>query len=563
MLRLLGSLNISFRLYVLALLFGLGLALLGGLGLRMEWKALRGDRTGQLKSLVDLAAGVAERNRALAMAGKITEAEAQSRALDEITSMRYGQGDYFFVQTEDMVVIGHPNPKQVGANILQQPDARGFNYAADVRPRVMRDGEATVSYYFPRLGSPVAQEKIGLYHRYKPWGWLIGTGVYVDDLDAAFWSSATRLLSVALAVLAVTIGAATVIIRGITKPLGGLKHMMEQLSAGRTDMDVPHTELRDELGAMARTVQVFKDTMAETNRLRSEQEALKATSQAAQKRALSEMADSFETQVGAIVGQLSSASAELETTARSMSDTAGQTASKASAATAAASEASAVVQTVAAAAEELTATIAAINQQVAQSTAMTAKSVEDAERTDRIVRDLADSAQRIGQVVELITGIAGQTNLLALNATIEAARAGEAGKGFAVVASEVKGLASQTAKATEEIAQQISKIQASTREAVQAIQGIATSVGEVSGIATSIAAAVEQQGAATAEIARSVHQAAQATEHVGVNIGGVSQEASTTGTAAARLLNAAGHLSRQADNLRTEVNSFAAGVRAA
>jgi methyl-accepting chemotaxis protein len=275
------------------------------------------------------------------------------------------------------------------------------------------------------------------------------------------------------------------------------------------------------------------------------------------------MADKFETQVGAIVEQISSASSTLEKTASTMSEAAARTAGDASATTAAANDASSGVQGVAAAAEELASSIAEISRQVTHSGKVTGKAVEDARRTDTIVHALADGAQKIGDVVGLISSIAGQTNLLALNATIEAARAGEAGKGFAVVASEVKGLATQTARATEEIAQQISHIQASTREAVQAIQGITTSVGEVSEIAISISAAIEEQGAATTEIARTVQKAAQATRQVETNISSVSTDASTTGTSAAQVLNAAGDLSRQAEWLKTEVNNFTSGIRAA
>ena len=383
------------------------------------------------------------------------------------------------------------------------------------------------------------------------------------DLSPAFWSDATWVAGIAAAIIAVLAGIAAVTIRSIARPLDGLTQVMEQLATGRTDVVVPHTALADEIGAMAAAVQVFKDTMAEAERQRLEQATLKVTAQAEQKHVLGRMADQFEGQVGALVGQLSSASTELEATARSMTDMAARADHKASSAAAAAGEASAGVQAVAAASEELAASIQEISRRVAQSTEMTARSVEDAKRTDSIVRDLSDSAQRIGQVVELITGIAAQTNLLALNATIEAARAGDAGKGFAVVASEVKGLATQTAKATEEIAQQIARIQASTREAVAAIESISNSVGEVSGIAISIAAAVEEQGAATADIARSVQQAALATEMVGVNIASVSEEAGGTGAAATEVLGAAGELSRQAERLRAEVKTFAAGVRAA
>ena len=350
--------------------------------------------------------------------------------------------------------------------------------------------------------------------------------------------------------------------RRIVKPIVRMTDFMRRLAERDYAAAVPFAEQQDEIGGMAAAVQVFKDNMLRAETLAAEQEAERAAKEARAAR-LAGLVQEFEAEVSGMVNHLSNSSTELEATARSMNLLAGRTNSQAEAVSTAAQGASAGVQTVAAASEELAASIEEIGRQVAQSTEKTGRSVEEARRTDTIVRNLADSAQRIGQVIELITGIAGQTNLLALNATIEAARAGDAGKGFAVVASEVKGLATQTAKATEEIAQQIAQIQAATREAVTAIQGISTSVGEVSGIAIAIASAVEEQGAATAEIARNVQQTAHATQEVTANIAGVSEAANGTGAAAEQVLGAAGGLSRQAERLMLEVNNFVVGVRAA
>ena len=563
MINVLGRLTIARRLWLLAGLFGCGLAALGAAGLWMQWDAMLSERTDQLDSLTETVSKVAERNRLLAQSGQITEVEAKTRALQEINDLRYGQGDYFYVVDERMVVLGHPNPKQVGNNSLLTKDTNGFAFSADVQPRVLRDGVATVRYFYPRAGGTVALEKISFYRHYKPWGWVIATGVYMEDLNAAFRQSAIWLLGAAFSILCVLSAVAFFMIRTIVKPLGGLKQAMEQLSTGQTHVDVPYTSLSDEIGSMARTVQVFKSNLAETDRLRTEQERLKAQTTAQQKQTLNALADDFEQQVGSLTNELSTASRQLEQTARSMTAAATQADRDASAAASAAGDATSGVQMVAAAAEELAASIQEIARRVAQSADMSSRSVDYAQRTDTIVHNLADSAQRIGQVVELISGIASQTNLLALNATIEAARAGDAGKGFAVVASEVKGLANQTAKATEEITHQIAQIQASTTEAVKAIQGISASVGEVSEIATSIAAAVEEQGIATAEIARNVQQAAQSTQVVGHNIGSVSQQAANTGEAAALLLGSAGELSLQAERLSGQVDSFARGVRTA
>jgi methyl-accepting chemotaxis protein len=379
-----------------------------------------------------------------------------------------------------------------------------------------------------------------------------------DIYRATRWGTgAAILIAVFCAVLA-----GFALVRSIARPLTSMTGAMLRLADRDMAVEIPGRGRGDEIGGMAGAVQVFKDNMIRADALAAAQDAERV---AKEERAakLAELVQGFELEVSGMVNQLSSSSTELEQTARSMTSLAGQTNDQAASVAAAAEEASAGVQTVASASEELAASIEEISRQVAQSTQMTGKSVEEARRTDKIVRDLAESAQRIGDVVGLITSIAGQTNLLALNATIEAARAGEAGKGFAVVASEVKGLATQTAKATEEISQQIGQIQAATREAVNAIQGISTSIGEVSEIATSISAAVEEQGAATAEIARNVQQTAAAAQEVTVNIAGVSDAVSGTGTAAEQVLGAAGGLSQQAERLTSQVNQFVAGVRAA
>ncbi|HUB48990.1 MAG TPA: globin-coupled sensor protein [Acetobacteraceae bacterium] len=271
----------------------------------------------------------------------------------------------------------------------------------------------------------------------------------------------------------------------------------------------------------------------------------------------------FETTTGALAGTVASAATQLRMTAQSLSSTTDQTTGQAASVAAAAEQASVNMQTVASAAEELASSISEISRQVAQSSAIASRAVEDAQRTDAIVKTLAGGAQKIGDVVGLINNIAGQTNLLALNATIEAARAGDAGKGFAVVASEVKSLANQTAKATGDISAQIAEIQSATGEAVQAIQTIAQTIDELSRIAASIAAAVEEQGSATQEISRNVHEAASGTQEVSENIVGVSRGAQETGAAASQVLDAAGELAKQAEQMRADVGRFIGVVKAA
>jgi methyl-accepting chemotaxis protein len=372
------------------------------------------------------------------------------------------------------------------------------------------------------------------------------------------------MLTVALCGGALLVGAAIGFwsIRSV-RPLRHLAKVMRCLAAGDLNVDVSAAERCDEISQMSSAVLIFRDSMIRANQLASEQEDLKVTATAAQKATMSKTADAFEAKIGGLVSMLSAGVTDLQSTAQSMSSIASQTNQRATMVAASAEEASAGVQTAAAAAEELAASISEITRQVAHSSKITDQAVTDAQRTNVIVQALSEGAEKIGHVVGLISTIAGQTNLLALNATIEAARAGDAGKGFAVVASEVKSLASQTAKATEDIGAQIAQIQLATREAVDAIRAIVGTITEVSAIAVSIAAAVEEQGTATGEIARNVLQTAQATRDVTINIGDVSQAANDTGAAANQVLGAANSLSQQSEQLVVEVDIFVTEVRAA
>jgi methyl-accepting chemotaxis protein len=391
-----------------------------------------------------------------------------------------------------------------------------------------------------------------------------------NELNAAEASSEAALTRAAtfglvLSIVALVLGAllAWVIARSIVKPVAAMTTAMGALASGNTNTEIPARERGDEIGRMAQAVQVFKESMIETECLRTEQAESEKRTAAEKKETMQKLASDFEQAVGGIVKTVASAASEMQSAAQALSATAEQTSRQATAVAAAAEEASSNVQTVATAGEELSSSIQEIGRQVTQSTKIAGRAVEEANRTDGKIQGLADAAQKIGEVVSLINDIAAQTNLLALNATIEAARAGEAGKGFAVVASEVKALANQTAKATEEIGQQILGIQGSTRESVDAIKLISKTIGEIDEIATTVASAVEEQGAATQEISRNVQQAAKGTQEVSSNIAGVTQGASETGSAATQVLAASGELAKQAEMLREQVDAFVAKVRAA
>jgi len=368
------------------------------------------------------------------------------------------------------------------------------------------------------------------------------------------------LLVAAGAVAALT--SALLIARAISRPTLRLTRIMDALAGGDLGTEIPDQHRRDEIGAMAKAVEVFKEAMMRARQLATEQaEAAAAREQRAHK--VEALAGRFEAVVGQLTGAVASAASEMVSTAGTMRTAADETEQRSATVATAAEQTSMNVQTVAAAAEELAQSVQEISRQVAQSVQIAGKAADDARASDATVQTLMAGSQKIGDVVTVIHNIASQTNLLALNATIEAARAGAAGKGFAVVASEVKALAMQTGKATEEIGGQIVQIQEATHHAVSMIRGITSTIAEINQIAAAIASAVEEQSSTTQEIARNVHQAAAGTQEVSSTIAGVKQTATQTGEAAGRVRQAAQHLSRQAGALSSEVDEFVTAVKAA
>jgi methyl-accepting chemotaxis protein len=563
--NLLSRLTIRTKLASMVALAALTVCAIIALSASMSENRMMNDRIVQMHSAVDLLVGMAQSLQDEVTAGKMTLAEAQAQFRQRGRQMTFnnGQGYPVVYNADTSIMLNGANPRLEG-KITGATDSNGVVIAGAQMGAAKKSPEGgTASYLYPRPGQTVPVRKMVFVRSFAPWNAVMSYGLYVDDIDADVNALLWRLGAVGAGLIIVMGLLSWLIARDVLGALDRQKNRMQRIATGSLDQAVEETGRGDEIGRMAETLEVLRQTAMTARSLESEQVASKQQAEKEKREALIALADRFDSSVGRLVGLMASGSTELETTAKSMTGTAERTNQRAAVVGSAADEASTRVQTVAAAAEELSSSISEISRQVAQSATITGRAVESARRTDTTVRALADGAKQIEHVAELISSIAGQTNLLALNATIEAARAGEAGRGFAVVAAEVKSLASQTAEATKEIGTRIAQIQSATKEAVEAIQGITVTIEEVSAIATTIGSAIEEQGAATAEIARNVTQTAQATQDVTTNIGGVSAAANETGGAAGLVLTAASNLSKQAEQLSGEVTTFLAGVRAA
>lgn len=558
-----GNLRISSKLMIMVVLAVLGIGAVATVQLVALRANLLDDRKAKLQDVVELARQAVERDYEAAKAAGVSDADAIVRSRALLKSLRFGQDDYLYALDMDGVVQAHPSSKVEGKNLIGVADSDGVYFTREEVDLVRNGSNGFVGFRFPRAGAEQPLPKIAYVTGFKPYRWAIGGGIYIDDVDAIFRAQVMRTGLMIAVTLLLVVGMSLLLGRSIVGPITAMTSAMRRLAGGDTAAEIPARDRGDEVGAMAQSVQVFKESMAEAARLREEQDALKLQSEDARKSLLARMADDFQNEVRGELETLAQSATSMRSMAQSMAATAEATSRQSGTVAAAAGEATSNVQTVAAATEELSSSVVEIGRQVTQSTAIAGKAVTEAERTNATVQGLSAAAQKIGDVVKLISDIASQTNLLALNATIEAARAGEAGRGFAVVANEVKSLASQTAKATEEISAQVAAMQEATSEAVAAIGSIGGTIGEMNEIATTIASAVEEQGAATREIARNVQQAAVGTGQVSDTIIGVNAAAGETGTAAGHVLASADELSRRSDVLRAGVDRFIARIRAA
>ncbi|HRQ79909.1 MAG TPA: methyl-accepting chemotaxis protein [Azospirillaceae bacterium] len=557
---MLSNVSVKTKIYMIVAVALLGVGIVVAVSLSAMRSQMMADRYAKTRNLAEVAYTTASHYVELSRKGDMTADAAKAAAMAALRGQRYDGEEYFFIVDQGPRMVMHPfKPELEGKDVSGSADPAGKRLFIEM-VKVSKDaGQGFVDYLWPKPGAAEPVRKISFVKTLPAWGWIIGTGIYLDDVDAAFNAVALRLSIISAVVLLLGVGVALAVCRAVVGPLGGMTRAMSRLAEGDLTVDVPSRDHRDEIGAMAEAVQVFKDNAIERRRLREAHLAEEAAKEE-RRREMERLTEGFRNSVGGMMKSLAAASTQLHATAHSMTGAASETSQRSVAVASAADQASSNVQTVAAAAEELSATSGEISRHIDLSSSTAEKAVREAERAGAIVGGLAEAAGRIDAVVGLINDIAQQTNLLALNATIEAARAGEAGKGFAVVASEVKNLANQTAKATEQVTEQIGAVQQASREAADIVAGIGAIIAEVHQAAEAMAEAVRQQTAATTDIAMNVTQAYAGAREVSSNIEEVRETATVTGAAAQQVLAASGELSSQAEGLKQEVERFLFGV---
>ena len=559
----LTNLTITPKLGILVGVTLFGLCAAGAFAGYLMQREMLNARIDQTHAIVEMGLNMAAGLQKQVVAGELTKEAALAEFGRRANSMTYDKGaGYLFGTTYDGITVLAPDPKQVGTNRMDVV-TNGRKLSQELLDGVKAKGEILLTYEYVKPGEEKPIRKIGYAVAVPGFNMYLGTGAYLDDLDAKL-KPIVWLLGFSILGIAVVSGSiAWMIGRSISRPLNQLSARMRELADGSLGGDIPGIGRGDEVGAMASTVQIFKDNALRIRGLEKVEAETQARAAAERRAAMESIASDFERSVTGIVRSVSTAAAGMQSTAQSMTATASDASARAATVGAASQNASDNVGTVAAAAEELSSSVTEISRQVTRSSEIASKAVGDAERTNATVQALSTGAEKIGEVVKLIHSIAAQTNLLALNATIEAARAGKSGRGFAVVASEVKALANQTAKATEEISSQVAAMQASTSDAVVSIGGITETIAQMSEITVSISTAIDQQGDATREIARNIQSVAAGSNEISAHIGGVTTAAAATGKAASDVLSNARELDNQSGMLRGAVDEFLAKVRAA
>jgi methyl-accepting chemotaxis protein len=546
------------RLFVIPVLATLAVAAVSTVSLWGQHRSLYVARTNELRRLVEMAVSLASASHARQVAGEIDEATAKREAASAMIRLRYDRDNYVFALDRTGTSVANPNPAVVGRNFADATDAYGLAYGREF-VRIANDGgQGVVVYQWPKPGNETPMNKNAYTIGFEPWHWVIGSGMWVDDVEEQFAANALETALLSGIFVVVIGGVGWKMVHSTTVPLAQVRRAMTALETG--DADEPlDVDRPDEIGAMARAVARFRARDVERRAL-----VLQTTAEEEAKRIREEHVDElitgFRGGVGTLLATVDEAMTRMKDSAGVLTGTARTTADLAEGAGLASRDVSKSVSAVAAASGRMLASIGEIGVQVERTNEIVARASQSSRATTRMVGDLEREAGRIGAVVSLIRAIAEQTNLLALNATIEAARAGEAGKGFAIVASEVKSLANQTSTATEQISSQIQSMQKATGEMVGAIDEFANTIEDVNEHTSAIAVAISQQSVSTAEIERSVAQAVEGSGIAEGNIRDVSEAASRTSEAVSDVAKAVSRVEVATGELQSMVDGFLSGV---
>lgn len=551
--------NLSFKLKFTIVVVVLIAASFAGMGITLtsKYDAMFQERLAKVKALTEAAANIAGSLQKRVEAGEFSKDEALERWRKTVSAMVYEKTEYVFAWTLEGDNIAHIRPDLHGKNLWDLKDSQGTYVLREMKKAAESSPEGgRFGYLWPRTKDAIPEPKLSYAIEVPYFNAMVGTGVYTRDIEQAFWAAAEKAGVIILIITLAGISIALLVIRDITGSLRRVSSVMDDMAAGNLGRTIEDSDRKDEIGRMTKSLEVLRAGAAEAEKLRNEQEQMKAEVEAKRRQDLSRIAEEFRKGVEATVDRVAETSGRVRKSAEEMSDIAKSTRLQASEASKATAMSNGNVETVAAAAEELTASIQEIGRQTDNARQVSLEAVKAAEQSEGSVLELVNVSDEVGNALSLIEDIAEQTNLLALNATIEAARAGEAGKGFAVVASEVKNLAQQTQKATAEIAQNIESMKAAVGSTSSVMRHIREVIGSVSESATAISAAIEEQSAATQEIVRNVQQAATGTRQVSENISSVSEATERSGHYAEELTQAANGLSEQAGDLKSKVATF-------
>ncbi len=558
------DISIVWKLSIVIVTLVLSMVIGIGLSLNSMYHAMLAERLAKVRALTETSVSMAIGLQKRAAAGELTVETAKAIWVSNVSNMFYDGSEYMFAQTEEGVLVAHPRPDMVGRNLLNMKDPAGKPFVQElIKAARSNAAGGPVEYSWARSADTPAEPKVSWSMLVPEWNFVVGTGVFYDDMRNAFIDKALTIGGAMAAIVLLAVAFATAMARDIGRSLRVLANTMKTMAGGNLAVAVSGKDRKDEIGGIAGSLEVLRSAAQEAETLRAEQEAMKAATVKARAEELARLAISFRDTVGAVVRQVAQTSETVRGNATDMVAVASQTRSEADSASHQTEEASQNVQTVAAATEELIASIQEIGRQTDGARKVSGEAVLATERSTKTVEGLVSAAAKIGDVLDLIADIAAQTNLLALNATIEAARAGEAGRGFAVVASEVKALAQQTQKATDDIKGHIDAIRLAVNGAAGEMTQIRDIISEVSQSATAISAAIEEQSAATQEIVRNVQEAAGGTRQVAHNIASVRQSAEKSGAVSQRLLKAAEDLSSGSRTLDSKVAEFVDSLQTA